>query len=173
MKANWYKMTLKPEWIPENISDILTAEKDVRKFQSTQNDMVICRLEGDYIVAKYEIKGHKIIIQESGVSISIRIEKAASEQNKTPENLIEKNLMTYLNIPANTKFFYNLNPGKKIVFGTAIDEKISVHKNEWDWWWQHFSVCIAKNDSLFFVYIYERKGYTERMQARPGYPDRF
>lgn len=167
----WVTTIVKSDFIIPEIEKKLIFSKDIKKFEvSNKEKTVFSRVIGDYIVANYKIDSYDVLLQENGISFSLRILIANPSNVEDPEDFIKKCIWRFTNFSYKEKDFdFVLTKGKEITYG----EIVSKDTNPFKWWWQKAYVCILNNGTMFFIAFHERNGKVPSPQARAGLPDRF
>ena len=181
--VEWIKLIIKSDWLPNGFENNLIAVKDLVKEETKAGDELAepFKLQGDYLITKYDINGQKIQLQENDSSVSILIffPKSISIE-KNPQEFIRNCLEKYTNFPKEkaNKLSYDLKKDKNIYFGDVdcewVDYSEAIMAGETvksNMWWQSFT--IFTDGSFIFISAGENDGLPVRLNSSPGYPSRF
>jgi hypothetical protein len=160
----WIKKVIRSKWLPPEIEINLVALKDVKLWEKKTTVGIVLKRMGDFLVLEYELEGNIFHIQESGVSVSMRIDFVLPQDIIVdPKSFISSSLKEYLNLPSEV---LDLSVTNYPPLFNAMD--VTAIKHPRDWW---HSVDVYTDGKFFFVNISE----IENSDNTPylGLPDRF
>jgi hypothetical protein len=161
----WIKKAVRSQWLPPEIEKNLVAIKDV-KWEWKDNYGDVHERKGDFLILEYESGGNFFHIQESGVSVSVRIDLLMPKDiTADPKSFISWSLKEFLDLPSGVLdlSFSDIPPLFKAtnVPAGSIDPLR-------DWW---ESVVAYTDGNFFFVTFLELDN--SKGSNRFGLPDRF
>jgi hypothetical protein len=166
--VSWIQKVVQSRWLPPNVETAFVAAKDVKLWEKKdKKGVVFSEYKGDFLLLNYSISNHTIHIQESGVTVSIRIDFAEPQPvTANPTLFAQKCLVDFLNIPIESA--QNLSVES---FPPLYKVKL-VNKQPTDpsHWWDGLEAYI---DSNFFFVTVPEIGIGSSPRAKPGLPDRF
>ncbi len=179
----WIKKVVRSQWLPPDIKENLIALKDVKQLEKKdKHGVVFSERKGDFLVLDYKIMDHAFHIQESGVSVSLRVDLPKEVSvSSDPSGFIKKCLADFLNIPSDALGTLDIQVEKDAPLYTVFSTDISPRsilpvttdgklRNE-SHWWERMIICT--DGKFFFVYASEVEPGSYSPQAKPGLPDRF
>jgi len=164
----WIKDVVRREWLPADIENRLVAYKDVKQWEKKDKAGVVFSVrEGDFLTLEYEAGGHKIHIQESGVSISVRFD-LGTRQSLAPDCsiFIQKCLTDFLNFPDEWSKDFTIEKRGVLCRARMLNKRSTVSG-----WWD--TIDVLTDGSFFFVTLVEITSQLHNPQASPGLPNRF
>ncbi|MFA5344587.1 MAG: hypothetical protein WC381_11590 [Kiritimatiellia bacterium] len=183
--TKWAGKILLSKWLPDDLEQRWIGYKNITLMEKKNKEgFVFYSITGDYLVADYQIEEFTFHVQDTGGTLSVRIDfKEHCNLQANPTNqiydLIEKffavsrSKMTTLKAEISTA-------DNQLVFGVMkniamISPKQEMSKNgfiinklRWD-----DLICVCLGQNFIFVYFYEKEEGKVNPQAKPGLPDRF
>ena len=179
----WIKNVVRSKWLPSDIEGNFVALKDVKQWEKKdKHGVVFSERKGDFLFLNYEIMNYRFHVQESGISVSLRVDLPEEASiSKDPSGFIKKYLAEMLNISPDVLRTLNIQVEKDdnlyFVFSTDMlpnsilpvssDGKF---RNE-SHWWERMIICT--DGKFFFVNASEVEPGYYSPRAKPGLPDRF
>jgi hypothetical protein len=164
--VNWIRKVVRSQWLPTEIEKKLVALKDAKQWEKKdKHGIVFSERKGDFFILEYELGGNNFHIQESGVSVSVRIDFASQDLTADPRSFISRSLNEFLNLPSGVSLDISVTNVPPLYKATVVDGVSPLE------WWKSVEACTDGN--FFFVAIREIDPANNRLQARPGLPDRF
>lgn len=195
----WIARIVQDRWLPADVESMLVARKDVKQWEKRdKNGILIFERIGDFLTVDYETTTHGIHLQESGASVSLRVDFPQQRPvADDPEAFIRQCLTDFLNIPQGVVsqlrgdlkqelpvYFAYLRSPRVIDRELAIRElarqtppgqsfeindELRARARQWQWW-DRVSVCT--DGRFFFVNVVEAEP-GRKPRRRPGLPNRF
>lgn len=164
----WIKKVVSPHWLPRAIEANLVALGDAKLWEKKdKSGVVFSERVGDFLVLEYELGGNRWHIQESGVSVSVRVDFGVTQAvSGDPKPFMAKLLAEYLNLPAGVSLDMSVVSDPPFYVATTADG--TVYPQEW---WQSVEACT--DGDFFFATVLEIDPQDENSQIQPGLPDRF
>jgi len=164
----WVEKVVRSRWLPRDMEGKLVALKDVKLWEKKDSrGVVFSERKGDFLTLEYEVEGHKFYIQESGVSVSIRVDLAQGEAPASdPASFIRKCLTDFLNLPAGVTQGISVERVQPLYKATIATERTGPSQ-----WWD--SLKVFTDGEFFFVTVAEVEPGSDNPRAQPGLPDRF
>lgn len=173
----WIRIIVQPKWLPVDAPARLTALKDARVWEKKDaQGIVFSEIVGDYLLLDYEIEGHGFHIQESGNSMTIRID--FPEERNIANNAIDVAggwLQEYFNMSIDSIKEQKLRSEDITPLVRVTSQKKRLKKIESERfvainWWEPINLLTDGRSLVVFFGEAEPGGH---VQARPGPPDRF
>lgn len=183
--TKWAGIILLSKWLPNDLEQRWIGYKNITLMEKKdKKGAIFYSRTGDYLVADYQIEGFTFHVQETGITLSVRIDfnKNYDLQTKATSqiyDLIEK----FFAVPRSklTTLKADISTAdNQLVFGVMkniamISPKQEMSKNgfiinklRWD-----DLICVCLGQNFIFVYFYEKEEGKVNPQAKPGLPDRF
>lgn len=164
----WIKKVVRSQWLPTEIEVNLVALKDVKQWEKKdKHGVVFSERKGDFLILEYESGGNHFHIQESGVSVSVRVDFAVPQAViGDPKSFITKWVTEFLNLPGGVSLNLSVTNVPPLYKATVADGVASPQE-----WWDSVEVCT--DGDFFFATVMEIEPVGDNPQAQPGLPDRF
>jgi hypothetical protein len=178
--SDWFRQIVRPEWLPDNLEDLLVAIPDLKKSETLDGTgEVVSEVIGDYVAAEYEKDDHRLLIQENGATVSLRVEYPTRQViGDDPGGFVLNNVARFLRVPEQEleASHVDLEARGDLLLGTVTTDLSEGWPFNDDgllecWWWQHVRVCT--DGRFFFATMMEADGSPTPPFAEPGLPDRF
>jgi len=166
--VSWIQKVVQSRWLPADLGAELVAAKDVKQWEKKdKKGVVFSERKGDFLLLNYNMPNHIIHIQESGASVSVRIDFLAHQAiANDPSGFIVKCLKDFLNIPAKAMDQLHLEVAESSpLYSVSFRSKPIISD-----WWESLTICT--DGQFFFVSVPEMEA-GRSPQARPGLPDKF
>ena len=165
--VSWIKKVVRSQWLPPEIENNLVALKDAKLLErKDKHGVIFSERKGDFLILEYESGGNRFHIQESGVSVSVRIDFAVLQaMTVDPKSFISISLKKFLNFPSGVSQDLSVANISPLYKATIVDDA-----SPREWW---NNVKAYTDGDFFFIYIREIDPANNNPQARPGLPDRF
>lgn len=180
----WMGTVVQSKWLPPDIPSSLGAAKDVRQWEKRdKNGVVISERKGDFLFFNYSVPGYVIHVQESGVSVSLRVDFPRPVViTDDPSSFITNCLQQFLKMPAGALASLKLDlkeeggayiaaPRSSVVASrqpvSTTDGRILNNLH----WWDRLIICT--DGRVFFVQAPEIEPGYLNPHAHPGLPRRF
>ena len=195
----WIPRVVQERWLPADFQEKLIGLKDVKHWERKNKEGIVVYEDiGDFLVLDHEMSGYGIHIQESGGSVSLRVDlPEVMPVADDPSAFIRKCLTDFLNIPPGLVpqlqgdlkqelpvYFASLRSPRVIARDLAIRElgrqtppgesfeindELRAQARQWQWWDR---VRVCTDGRFFFVKVLEAEP-GRRPRPRPGLPNRF
>lgn len=183
--TKWARKLLLGKWLPVDIEERWTGYKNVTLMERRdKNGRIFSSVTGDYLAADYQSEGFAFHVQDTGITLSVRIdfkERYNLQANVTNQiyDLVEK-YFAVSRSKLNTLKTEISTADNQLVFGVMkniamISPKQEMSKNgfiinklRWD-----DLICVCLGQNFIFVYFYEKEEGKVNPRAQPGLPDRF
>lgn len=197
--AVWIRRVIEAKWLPPNIEGKLLALKDVKQWEKRDtNGVLISERIGDFLALEYEVSGYAVHVQESGVSVSLRVDfRQPRSVGDDPGAFIRECLRDFLNLSEDqvsqlqgdvkqeSPVYYGYLRSLRVIEWELTLRKLAVQRPSGQsfemngeleerarqrQWWDRVRVCT--DGRFFFVSVTEvEPGSNPR--AKGGLPDRF
>lgn len=164
----WIKKVIRSQWLPPDIEGNLVVLKDVKQWEKKdKHGVVFSERKGDFLILDYESGGNHFHIQESGVSVSVRVNFALPQTViDDPKSFITKSVTEFLNLPGGVSLDLSITNVPPLYMTTIADNVVNSRE-----WWHGMEVCT--DGHFFFATVMEIEPADDNPQAQPGLPDRF
>ncbi|MBU1695036.1 MAG: hypothetical protein KKC51_13895 [Verrucomicrobia bacterium] len=164
----WIKKVVRARWLPSDVDGSLIALKDVKQWEKKdKHGVVFSERRGDFLMLETESDGYSLHIQESGASVSIRVDFAETQaMTPDPASFIHKCLTDFLNLPAGSSLSLSVTNFPPLYKAMLSDAEKTPRE-----WWNTLEACT--DGSFFFVTVAEVESGYDNPRAQPGLPDRF
>jgi len=164
----WIKRVIRSQWLPPAIEGSLVALKDVKQWEKKdKHGAVFSERKGDFLTLEFESGGIRFHVQESGVSVSVRIDFAVPQtMTPDPKSFISRTLKDFLNLPLGISPDISVTNVPPLYKATFADGGACPRE-----WWS--SVEAFTDGDIFFATVIEIEPACTNPQAQPGLPDRF
>lgn len=182
--TKWAKKVLQDKWLPLDLDKKWLGLKNaILMEKKDKNGISINTVDGDYLVADYQIDKYVFHLQDTGVTLSIRIDFADKISDRTNiadqvSDLIDR----FLFVPSRNldQLRRDIIIDSNIMFGLIKNETKGKSNRKYfndgtfwneDEWYDRINVCMGEN--FFFALVYEKDVGKMNPQAKPGLPKRF
>jgi hypothetical protein len=177
--THWIRMIIRPEWLPQKLESEYIVVKDFKRWDKRDSvGTMFSQMIGDYVIADYKVRKHRVLLQESGATVSLRVDFPTPDSLRDPARFVKNCILRFLQFPSDKIEYSNLqlNNEGSLYYGTVLTEVGEGWPMGKDglleyWWWQFIRFCTDGN--FFFATMMEGDGTPTPPSAKPGLPDRF
>jgi hypothetical protein len=172
----WFKRVVRPEWLPNNISDITFGRKDALVWELRDDrGKVDSFIKADYVIARYALNDVDFTLLESGEEVIFRADFAKPAALEAGEHFLKSFVNKFLAVPADKSAsdasVRKIGSASRLFNVTPVNP-FDAKGNPGNVYWYQYIDAISDGQSLIIVMPELSPGEWSR-KTTVARPDRF